>query len=182
MCIIEKGKDLTKPENQRLIPGDTAAARAATAAQLDLLRRQYEAGPFPVVSAAFPKTDIAAITTFQIAPQPTTAPAAHVVIDPGSGTVPLPFNALLDGSTLPDDPLAPATNARVQNLPSSFGPLATGLATLDGFSTTAMLLVPVSAPIFVATDPGPSSLFAGNVFLYDLTDPNNPSLVDPARD
>jgi hypothetical protein len=180
MYIIEQGKDLTKPENQGLIPGDTAAQRAATAAQLDLLRRQYEGGPFPVISAAFPKTDIATLTTFQIAPVPNTAPAAHVVIDSGSGTAPLPFDALLDGSTLPDDPLAPAPNARVQNLPSTFGPLAGGLATLDGFSTTAMLLVPVSGPIIVASDPGPTSTFTNNVFLYDLTDPNTPILVPTA--
>src|SRR5204862_6803722 len=108
--------------------------------------------PFAVAATAFPKTEIAVIATFAIAPQPNTASAAHVVIDSGSGTIPLPFNALLDGSTLPDDPLAPATNARVQNLPSTFGPLAGGLATLDGFSTTAMLLVPVSGPIIVASD------------------------------
>src|SRR6267378_2707692 len=93
MFIIEQGKDLTKPENQGLIPGNSAAERAAAAAQLDQLRRQYEAGPFPVISAAFPKTDIATLTTFQIAPVPNTAPAAHVVIDSGSGTAPLPFDA-----------------------------------------------------------------------------------------
>src|SRR5438132_124676 len=107
MYIIEQGKDLTKPENQGLIPGNSAAEKAAAAAQLDALRRNYEAGPFPVISAAFPKAEIATLTTFQIAPVGTGAPAAHVVIDSGSGVVPLPFNALLDGSTLPDDPLAP---------------------------------------------------------------------------
>src|SRR5712692_528650 len=185
MYIIEQGKDLTKPENQGLIPGDTAAQRQATALQLEALRNKYEGtqtlpGPFVLLSAAFPKTDIAAMTTFKIAPVGTNAPAAHVVIDSGSGTVPLPFNALLDGSTLPDDPLAPATNARVANL-TNFGPLAGGLATLDGFSTTAMLLVPVSAPVIVATgaDPTPTSAFTSKVFLYDLTNPNAPVLVDP---
>jgi hypothetical protein len=182
MYIIEQGKKLTDPENQGLIPGNTAAQKAATAAQLEVLRTTYESGPFPLVSAAFPKTDIAAITTFRIAAVTTSTPAAHVVIDSGSGTAPLPFNALLDGSTLPDDPLAPAPNARVQNLPSSFGPLAPGLATLDGFSTTAFLLVPTSAPVVVATgpDPAPTTTFRNNVFLYDLTDPNNPMLVDPS--
>jgi len=188
LFIIEQGKDLSQTENQGLIPGNTADEKKKNAAQLTQLQNFYSLpnpappapSPFQVASAAFPKTDIAAITTFRIAPQPNTASAAHVVIDSGSGTVPLPFSALLDGSTLPDDPLAPATNARVQNLPSSFGPLAPGIATLDGFSTTAMLLVPVSAPIIVASDPGPASKFTGNVFLYDLTDPNSPSLVDPA--
>ncbi len=96
MFIIEQGKDLTKPENQGLIPGDTAAQRAATASQLDALRKLYEGtaaspGPFVLLSAAFPKTDIAAMTTFRIASVTTNTPAAHVVIDSGSGTVPLPF-------------------------------------------------------------------------------------------
>ena len=186
MYIIEQGKDLTKPENQGLIPGSSAAERAATALQLEALRKKYEGtpaspGPFVLVSAAFPKTDIAVMTTFKIAPVGTNAPAAHVVIDSGSGTAPLPFNALLDGSTLPDDPLAPATNARVANL-TNFGPLAGALATLDGFSTTAMLLVPVSAPVIVAlgADPAPASQFTSNVFLYDLSNPNSPVLVDPS--
>src|SRR5438874_9980932 len=175
LYIIEQGKDLTKPENQSLIPGNTPAEKAANAAQLEQLRRTYEAAPFPVASAAFPKTEIAAITTFQIAPRAATAPTAQPVVDPGSGVVPLPFNALLDGSTLPEDPLAPAPNARVQNIPT-FGPLAPGLATLDGFSTTAFLLVPTSAPVIVALgpDPAPASQFTNKVFLYDLTDPNNP--------
>ncbi len=45
-----------------------------------------------------------------------------------------------------------------------------------------MLLVPVSAPVIVATglDPTPTSTFTNNVFLYDLTNPNAPVLVDPA--
>ena len=93
--------------------------------------------------------------------------------------MPLPSNLLLDGNTLPDDPLAPATSAHVQNIPT-FGPLAPGLATLDGFSTTALLLIPTSAPVIVATGAGPTSTFTNNVFLYDLSDPNNPVLVDPA--
>ena len=90
MYIIEQGKDLTKPENQGLIPGSSAAEKAATALQLEALRKQYEGtpaspGPFVLVSAAFPKTDIAVMTTFKIAPVGTNAPAAHVLnaLDPG---------------------------------------------------------------------------------------------------
>ena len=192
MFIIEQGKNLLLPENQGLIPGNSAAEKAQNAALLTQLQQFYDPPPpapgqppklnaFATMSAAFPKTDIATITMFTIASVTNTAPAAHVVIDPGSGTVPLPFNALLDGSTLPDDPLAPATNARVANL-TNFGPLAGGLATLDGFSTTAMLLVPVSAPVIVAlgADPAPASQFTSNVFLYDLSNPNSPVLVDPS--
>jgi hypothetical protein len=180
MFLLLQGKDLTKRENQGLIPGNSQAEKDATAAQLEAIRQNYLKGPFPALSAAFPTTDIATMTTFKIAPASTTASAAHVVIDSGSGTAPLPFNALLDGNTLPDDPLAPAPNARIQNLPSTFGPLAPGIATLDGFSTTAMLLVPVSAPIVAALgpDPTPASQFANSVFLYDLTDQNNPVLVN----
>src|SRR5712692_8344384 len=56
MYIIEQGKDLTKPENQGLIPGDTAAQRQATALQLEALRNKYEGtqtlpGPFVLLSA-----------------------------------------------------------------------------------------------------------------------------------
>src|SRR5438067_2003931 len=177
MYLLEQGKDLTKPENQGLIPGNTAAEKAATAAQLEQLRRTYEAGPFPLLQTVFPKTEIATLTTFQIAPRPSTAPSAQPVIDASAGVVPLPSNQLLDGNTLPDDPLAPATSAHVQNIPT-LGPLAPGLATLDGFSTTALLLIPTSAPVIVATGAGPTSSFINNVFLYDLSDPNNPLLVD----
>src|SRR6266849_4910607 len=188
MFIIEQGKNLLDPANQGLIPGNSAAERQQNALALMQLQGFYSLpnpvthapAPFDVAAAAFPKTDIAAITTFPIAPIPNGAPAARVVIDSGSGTAPLPFNALLDGNTLPDNPLAPAPNAKVQNLPLTFGPLASGLATLDGFSTTAMLLVPVSAPVIVALgpDPAPASQFANSVFLYDLTDHNNPVLVN----
>ncbi len=188
MFIIEQGKNLLDPANQGLIPGNSAAERQQNALALMQLQGFYSLpnpvthapAPFDVAAAAFPKTDIAAITTFPIAPIPNGAPAARVVIDSGSGTAPLPFNALLDGNTLPDNPLAPAPNAKVQNLPLTFGPLASGLATLDGFSTTAMLLVPVSAPVIVALgpDPAPASQFANSVFLYDLTDQNNPVLVN----
>jgi hypothetical protein len=102
------------------------------------------------------------------------------VIDASSGTVPLPSNLLLDGSTLPDDPFAPATSARVSNQPAAFGPLAPGLATLDGFSTTALTLIPLSGAAVVATGATPTSTFTNNIFLYDLSDPRNPVLVNPA--
>jgi hypothetical protein len=190
LFIIEQGKNLLDPANQGLIPGNSAAERQQNAQALTQLQNFYSQpnpvthlpAPFAVAAAAFPKTDIASITTFAIAPVANTAPAAQVVIDSGSGTAPLPFNALLDGNTLPDNPLAPAPNAKVQNLPSTFGALASGIATLDGFSTTAMLLVPVSAPVIAALgqDPSPASQFAGNVFLYDLTDQTNPVLVAPS--
>jgi dienelactone hydrolase len=135
-----------------------------------------------VVETVFPRTEIATMTTFQV--QPTGD--ARAIIDASSGTVPLPSNLLLDGTTLPDDSFAPATSARVANLPSSFGALAPGFATLDGFSTTALLLIPTSGVVLAATATGAdatiptTSTFTNNVFLFDLTDPRNPVLVNPA--
>ena len=112
MFLLLQGKDLTKRENQGLIPGNSQAEKDATAQQLEALRQTYLKGPFPVLSAAFPTTDIGTMTTFQIAPAVATQP----VIDASAGVVPLPSNLLLNGKTLPDDPLAPATNAKVANI------------------------------------------------------------------
>ncbi|HYZ88400.1 MAG TPA: hypothetical protein VE620_03795, partial [Myxococcales bacterium] len=175
LYILEQGKNLTDPANQTLLPGNTPAEKAAVGAQLEPIREFLENGPFQVASSAFPKSEIASITTFPVAPASTNNPT-HPVVDSGSGVIPLPFNALLDGSTLPDDPLAPAVGAHVQNLPLTFGPLADGIASLDGFSTTAFVFAPMSSFVVVATgnDPNPASTLTGNIFLYEITDPNSP--------
>src|SRR5207248_1080256 len=148
--LLEQGKDLSRPENQTLLPGNTPAERAANGAALEQIRQLYVSGPFPVVDTVFPRTEIGTMTTFQVQPTGDARP----VIDASSGTVPLPSNFLLDGSTLPDDPFAPATNARVSNQPAAFGPLAPGIATLDGFSTTALTLIPLSGVAVTATATG----------------------------
>ncbi|MFL5378419.1 MAG: hypothetical protein ACJ787_10910 [Myxococcales bacterium] len=176
MFLLEQGKSLADPANQALLPGNTPQEKAANGAALEQIRQLYASGPFPAVNTVFPTTDIAVMTTFQVQPTGAAAP----VIDASSGTVPLPSNLLLDGSTLPEDPFAPATNARVANLPGAFGALAPGFATLDGFSTTALLLIPLSGPAIVATGATPTSTFTNNVFLFDLTDPRNPVQVNPA--
>jgi len=179
MFLLEQGKDLSRPENQTLLPGNSRAEQAANGAALEQIRQLYVSGPFPVVETVFPRTEIATMTTFQVQP----AGDARAVIDASSGTVPLPSNLLLDGSTLPEDPFAPATGARVSNQPAAFGPLAPGIATLDGFSTTALTLIPLSAAAVVATGASPAtatSTFTNNIFLFDLSDPRNPVLVNPA--
>ena len=93
MFLLEQNKDLSRPENQTLLPGNTPAERAANGAALEQIRQLYVSGPFPAVETVFPRTEIAVMTTFQV--QPTGE--ARPVIDASSGTVPLPSNFLLDG-------------------------------------------------------------------------------------
>ena len=149
--------DLTSPQNQGIIPGDTRQAKADTAAQLELIRKQYLL-PFGAIDASgkFAHTEVATMTVFQVAPATT-----HVLTDPSAGELPLPSDFLLGA----DGHLLPA-------LASSSGPfsaLGPGLATLDGFSTTAMILAPVSSPIQGGT------VNANTVFLVELNLTGTPS-------
>lgn len=166
MWLLLQDKDLTLPENQSLLPGATPAEKAAAGAQLEYLRRLYalpQGAPlsvFGLVDSQFPHREIAVLTTFNI------ASGTHVVVDEAAGIVPLPSDFLLD----------PATG-RVRNIPA-FGPLAAGIATLDGFSTTGMIMAPTSGPIAAASvdvaDPANQSVFlyrmtaGGPVKVYDL--------------
>ncbi len=109
--------------------------------------------PFAAVAARFPLGEVASIQTFEIAP----AAGAVALIDAGSGSAPLPIDLLRTG---PGGTIA-------QN--AAFGPAAQGLTTLDGFSTTAMLLAPMSGTIDAAT------VHAGSVFLYKLDGQNAPT-------
>ncbi len=154
--LITRGADLTLPENEGLIPGASGAEKAANAAQLEQLRRGY-ASAFAAVSgvAQIPTAELAIIQTFKIAPAST---GVAVVTDASAGEVPLPSDLLLD----------PTTNKVVNN--PAFGPLADGIATLDGFSTTAMILSQTSAPVVVQT------VTKDTVFLYDLS-----TTAQPAR-
>jgi len=90
---------------------------------------------FDVVQQVFPLAELAAIQTFTAQP----AGAVRPLTDTGSGQLPLPSDFLLD----------PA-NGKVRKV-SAFGPAADGLATLDGFSTTAPLLIPLTGPVKAAT-------------------------------
>ncbi len=99
---------------------------------------------FAAVSTAFPSTEIASIQTFGV------EGGTHVAGDPGAGQIPLPSDFLLDPTT-----------GLVQNLPA-FGAAAPGLATLDGFSTTGMMVAQTTAPVDATT------ISRGSVLLFDL--------------
>lgn len=100
---------------------------------------------YQAIDAAFPQEEVASIATFEIAPAPT---GAAVLTDSGSGQIPFPSDFLLD----PTRPVPGTGDTRffVRNIPS-LGPAAPGLATLDGFSTTSLLLAPLSAPVQAST-------------------------------
>ncbi len=155
--LITRGVDLTLPENEGLIPGDTRTQKEASAAQLEKLRQSY-ASAFAAVGgvAKIPVAELAIIQTFKIAPA---SEGVAVVTDASAGVVPLPSDLLLDPTT-----------DRVVNNPA-FGRLAEGIATLDGFSTTAMILSQTAAPIVVET------VTKDTVFLYDLSNPAQPARV-----
>ncbi|HEX7622109.1 MAG TPA: hypothetical protein VF400_00960, partial [Anaeromyxobacteraceae bacterium] len=151
--LITRGKDLSLAQNQSSLPGTTASQRAAAGEQLEQLRLGY-LGAFTAIGAAFPVEEIAVLQTYKIAPAQT---GAAVIVDPSAGVVPLPSDLLLD----------PATGGKTIVNNPAFGPLASGIATLDGFSTTAMVLSQTTAPVVAST-------VAGSVFLYDLSNPAAP--------
>ncbi|MGB8932331.1 MAG: hypothetical protein WCC48_13895 [Anaeromyxobacteraceae bacterium] len=107
---------------------------------------------FAAISAAFPVDQTAAIATFQIAPSPGT----YVVVDSGSGVAPLPFDLMREA--VPADTTKPLDGGLIKPNPA-FGAAGAGLVTLDGFSTTAMILAQTSGPITAGT-------VAANVKLY----------------
>ena len=161
--LLIQDKDLSKPENETLIQlqlGSRVAA-AAAGAQLEALRQGVfvKAGAFDAVDTAFPHKELALLQTFKVAP----LGAAHVETDPAAGKIPLPSDFLLD----------PANGGKTVVFNTAFGPAAAGLATLDGFSTTAMILAPTSNFVDART------VTKDNVFLYELT-AAGPVLVDPA--
>lgn len=155
--LITQGKDLTVQENQGLLPGATADERAAVGRQLEQLRQALLPPAVQgAIASAFPVNEAAVIQIFSV-----TNSGTHPVIDAAAGVVPLPSDLLLD-------PTSP--RPKVANIPA-FGPAAAGLATLDGFSTTAMSIIQMSAPIRAASVTGSS------VLLYDLSNPAAPVLV-----
>ncbi len=142
--LLLQGEDLSKPENASLLPPGFGPL-------LEQLRQNY-LPVFAAVDNFFPSTELAVLTTFQIAPAGT-----WVLADPGVPVVPLPSDFLLD----------PATGTVVNN--PAFGALAPGIATLDGFSTTAMILSQTSGPIQAASVRDLANLAQPPaVFLYKL--------------
>lgn len=156
MYLITQGADLSRPENQGLIPGNTREEKATAAAQLEQLRKAFLL-PFQVLAGAgIPTNQIASMTAFTVTSR------VRVVADPvaaaaGSATA-LPF---------PSDFLfKPGTHTLIDQITSPsgpFGPLGPGLATLDGFSTTALITVDTSGLV------DPTTINKDTVFLYELT-------------
>lgn len=143
--LLTRDLDLTQPQNQTLLPG-TPDQKAAAGAQLEKLRQSYLPA-FGLVDAAFPHRDLAVLTTFRIAPA---RPTVYVEFDQAAGSVPLPSDFLLDST-------GHISAAAAQ----AFGPLASGMRTLDGFSTTALIAAQTSGAVDIAS-------LAGNVYLYKL--------------
>ena len=171
--LVAQGKDLTDPANIGLIRAQSASAEEALgkAQELNQLIKLYKPA-FDAADQVFPHQELAVLTTFAIAPAPTA-----VQLDPNRGLVPLPIDLLRDprpGGKL--TPIAACTLAsgKLDAAGNCSSPLAAGFATLDGFSTTAPILAPVSGLLRSNTINGNS------VFLYDLTNPAAPKLVDPS--
>ncbi|HEY6003613.1 MAG TPA: hypothetical protein VIV57_12120 [Anaeromyxobacter sp.] len=144
MFLLLAGKNLADPANQSLLPDPSAGE------QLEQIRQSY-LPVFNFLDNLFPSSDVANIQTFQI------ASGTVIRVDQAAGVVPLPFDLLrtdADGTIISNP---------------AFGPAAAGIDTLDGFSTTALLFAPTSAPIDAGT-------VTGNVFLFRLGGPT-PTLV-----
>ena len=155
MYLLLQGQDLTRRENQGIISCDppvpcTPDMKAAIAAQLEPIRQGYFSGPIPAIDAVAPfkHNEIATMGAFAVAPS---ASRTHVETDPSAGRIPLPSDFLMD-----------ATGHLSKDAQPAFGPLGPGLATLDGFSTTAMVLAQTSTAIQANT-------VAGGAFIYELT-------------
>ncbi len=145
MFLLLQGKRLTDAENLTLIPGNSAAEKASNAALLEQLRQRYLL-PLVVINGVFPQQEVAVLATFLIDPR------THVETAKDIGVFPLP-SAFLTGA---DGKLLP----QLANPAGPFGPLGPGLGTLDGFSTTAMILAQTSGPFDATT-------VRGNVFLLE---------------
>lgn len=170
VSLVIANKDLTSGENQPLgaIPDSNGNGTSADEiAQLEGLRAatwlpltwsnatgawapSFAATVTPAflaVDAAFPHAETATIATFGTAPDA----GPVVLIDPGSGVAPLPIDLLRTSA------------AGTIDFNTAFGPAAAGLSTLDGFSTTGMLLAQTSVPVAAGTVNG------ANVYLYKLS-------------
>ncbi len=132
------------------LPNDTARQ----------LQDAYQPAFAAVENRGFPKSDIAVLATFPIAPAST-----WVKADPTTGDMPLPSDFLFDLST-----------GRVSTLLDALIP---NISTLDGFSTTAMVFGQTSGPIQASTVRSPG---ARGVYLYDLATPAAPTLVPDVVD
>jgi pimeloyl-ACP methyl ester carboxylesterase len=118
---------------------------------------------FTAVNGVFPASELVSFATFEIAPQVT----ATIPVDSGSGIAPLPIDLLRTG------PVTLASGGqKTIAFNAAFGPAAQGLTTLNGFSTTAMILAPgIGTPL----DAG--SVTGASVQLYRLPPGGAPVLL-----
>jgi len=184
--LIAQGQNLETEQNLTLLraqTGSEAAARAA-AQQLDQIINGYNQGPFPAVNTVFPHEELAAMTTFTIAPVTGTV----VEVDSSRGIVPLPIDLLRDPRPTSAScaacgrltPLAACTLAQgtldaqgvCHDSKGNVSSAAAGFATLDGFSTTGMMLLPTSDLVQAST------VTPANVQLWDLSDSSGPVKVN----
>jgi hypothetical protein len=124
------------------------------------LQDNYQPVFAAVENRGFPKSDIAVVATFAVAPATT-----WVKADPSTGDMPLPSDFLFDLST--------------GHVSAQLDPLIPNISTLDGFSTTAMVFGQTSGPIQASTIRSPT---ARGVYLYDLSNPASPALVPDVVD
>jgi hypothetical protein len=196
--LVAQGKDMTSRENLILLQGKAGSAEAALALGQQLNTLIFgcpdprapcpaQGGYQPAFAAAdtrFPHQELAAMTTFAVAPRVT-----QVDLDPGRGLVPLPVDLLRDPRPAGScagcgliTPLAACTlaggtfDAAAGTCSSA---AAQGFLTLDGFSTTGPILAPTN-DLIDATTVTPTT-----VKLYDISPllaapPGAPILVSPA--
>jgi hypothetical protein len=179
--LMEQGQDMTTEKNLSLLRSETgsAAAALALAQQLNGLIAMY--GPaFAVADTRFPHQELAVLTTFKVAPAVT-----QVELDPARGLVPLPIDLMRDprpvsagcpscGRITPFAACGLAGGTVSPTTGTCSSPAAAGFETLDGFGTSAPLLITTSDLIQAAT------VTPATVLLYDLSVPTAPVLVDPA--
>jgi hypothetical protein len=115
---------------------------------LGLIHQNYLPLFGAVASQGFPLAETVVVGSFAVAEATT-----WVIADPGTGTVPLPSNFLID----------PTTNHVSLTAATALGIPA--LSTLDGFSTTAMQVAQTSGPILASTVRSSTDL---GVYLYKL--------------
>jgi hypothetical protein len=116
-----------------LVPGWNPVASPSLAPLCSPAAVMPTTSAFAAVSAAFPPAEVASITTFTVAPEAGT----YVTVDSGSGVAPLPFDLMRD--PIPGFIDAAADTGLILPNPA-FGAAGVGLATLDGFSTTGMVI------------------------------------------
>jgi hypothetical protein len=174
IALVIPNKDLSKAENQPiggLSPATAAQANGLRTILWNPLNWQASAtgswSPVPsatvtpaflAIDTVFPHQESAVVATFGI------DRSAHVALDSAAGQIPFPSDFLLElnPANCPTG-VAPC----IKDNPA-FGPAAAGLRTLDGFSTTALLLAPLTGLVDATT------INRNSVHLFELPAGANP--------